>query len=66
MTRIRNIPVREAAEKNGKFLWEVADLMGLSYSAFMQRMRKEWPPEEQRRVIQLIEQYASGKEPGNE
>lgn len=54
----RNMAVREAAERNHLFLWEVADLMGISYSQLMYRMRKEWPEEEQSRVIRLIEEYA--------
>lgn len=49
-----NIPVREAAEKKHIYLWEVAALMGISYSGFMQKMRFEWPEEEQKRVIDLI------------
>lgn len=61
MARIHNIPVRNAAEKNNLYLYEVADIMGLSYSAFMQRIRKEWSEDEQQRVIRLIEGYVSRK-----
>ena len=59
MTRNHNMPVREAAARHDFYLWEVADFMGLSYSALMQRMRREWPVDEQLRVIQLIEKNAS-------
>ena len=53
----KNIPVRQAAEENHLFLWEVANLMGISYSNFMQKMRQEWTEEEQREVIRIIENY---------
>ena len=53
-----NIPVREAAERNHLFLWQVAGLMGISYSGFMQKMRSEWSEEEQQAVIQKINDYA--------
>ena len=58
MKKKSNIPVRDAAEKRNMFLWQVANLMGISYSGFMQKMRTEWTQEEQERVIDLIEQHA--------
>ncbi|MBQ6592532.1 MAG: hypothetical protein IJH98_06545 [Solobacterium sp.] len=61
-----NMPVRDCARIANVPMYKVADLMGISESTLTKKMRYEWPPEEQRRVIQLIEQYASGKEPGNE
>ncbi len=50
-----NIAVRETAEKKNMYLWQVAALMGISYSGFMQKMRYEWSQAEQERVIKLIE-----------
>ena len=52
-----NIQVREVAEKYRLYLWEVAQIMGISYSGLMQKMRHEWTPEEQQSVIQMIEEY---------
>lgn len=56
--------IRKTAGKYHLFLWEVAELMGISYSGFLNRMRYEWSTEEQERVIRLIEEYAKGE--GNE
>lgn len=53
-----NIAIRKAAEKNHLYLWEVANLLGLSYSGFLSKMRHEWTPEEQQKTIKLIEDYA--------
>ncbi len=61
MKQNKNIPVRNAAKEHNCFLWEVADLMGISYSQLMNRMRKEWTAEEQNKVISLIEEYAKGE-----
>lgn len=55
-----NIAIREAAERNHLYLWQVAAIMEVSYSGFMQKMRSEWSKEEQQRVINLIEEYAKG------
>lgn len=57
-----NVPVRTSARINDVPLWKVADLMGISYSTLMWRMRKEWAEEEQSRVIRLIEEYAKGED----
>ena len=57
-----NVAVREAAEQNHLFLWEVAALMGISYSGFMQKMRTEWSEEEQQTVIQLIRNHVKNND----
>ena len=58
MRKVFNIAVREAAEKNHLYLWQVAAIMGISYSGFMQKMRFEWSKEEQLAVIQKINDFA--------
>lgn len=58
MIRKVNIPVRDCSRVHDVPLWRVADLMGISYSTLMQRIRHEWTKEEQERVIGLIEEYA--------
>ena len=65
MKKQNNIAVREAAEKQHLYLWEVATIMGISYSGFMQKIRTEWSDEEQQRVIKLIEEYARREEEHN-
>lgn len=60
-----NYHIREAAEKNHLYLWQVAAIMGISYSGFMQKMRCEWSEEEQLAVVKLIEDYAAKKVNGN-
>lgn len=56
-----NVSVRKAAIINGVPLYKVAELIGISESMLVKRMRKEWPEEEQNRVIRLIEEYAKGE-----
>ena len=53
-----NIAVREAADKHGLFMYQIAQIMGISESALVKKMRSEWSDEEQQAVIQLIEKHA--------
>ena len=57
-----NFAIRKAAKMNDVFLWEVANLMGISYSGLLYKLRHEWPQEEQERVIKLIEDYVKENE----
>lgn len=56
-----NVAVRDTAQKNNVPLWMVADLMHISESQLMKRIRFEWPEEEQQRVIELINEYVKGE-----
>ena len=58
MERKCNIPVRDCARVHDVPLWKVADLMKISYSTLLHRIRHEWPTEEQERVKGLIKEYA--------
>ena len=56
-----NIAVREAADKHGLYMYQIAQIMGISESALVKKMRFEWSKEEQDRVIALIEAYEDKK-----
>lgn len=53
-----NIAVREAADKHGLYMYQIAQIMGISESALVKKMRFEWSKEEQQSVIQKINEYA--------
>lgn len=57
MNKKNNIAVRETADRNHLFVYQIAQIMGISESALVKKMRTEWPEEEQQRVIKLIEDY---------
>lgn len=45
-------------------MWQLADLLEMPESTFYQKMRREWPEEEQQRIIDMIkDKYASSNEP---
>lgn len=52
-----NIAVREAADRHGLFMYQIARIMGISESTLVKKMRSEWSEEEQQAVIQKINDY---------
>lgn len=62
MKRKNNIAVRDTADRYGLFVYQIAQIMGISESALVKKMRVEWSEEEQQRVISMIEKYAEGKD----
>ncbi len=50
-----NLAVRQAAEKHHLFMYQIAQIMDISESSLVKKMRHEWSQEEQERVIKLIE-----------
>ena len=43
--------IREAAQKNGVLLWQLAYAVGVNDSTFSRRLRKELPQEEQEKLL---------------
>lgn len=52
-----NVAVREAADKHGLYMYQIAQIMGISESALVKKMRFEWSKEEQQSVIQKIKDF---------
>lgn len=53
-----NIDVREAANRSGVKLWQIADAMGIADSNFSRKLRKELPQEEKERIFSIIKQIS--------
>lgn len=53
-----NIDVREAANRFGVKLWQIADAMGIADSNFSRKLRKELPQNEKDRIFSIINQLA--------
>ena len=58
---MKNKKIREALKSANMKYWELADLMGISPYTLSVRLRKEFPDEEQERVILLIEANRKGR-----
>lgn len=53
-----NLIIRTALLKNNVYLWELADILGVSEPTAVRRIRKELPEEEQLRIAEMISDYA--------
>jgi hypothetical protein len=55
---MKNKDIREAAKRQGVFLWQIADRLDLHDSNFSRKLRKELPDEEKERIIKIIDEIA--------
>ena len=53
-----NVLIRASMKKHGLFLYELADIIGISEPTMCRWMRKELPEDEQRLIIAKIEDHA--------
>lgn len=54
-----NTEIRDAAKRNGVYLWQVAEGIGISDAAFSRKLRRELPAEERERVLNVIDKLAA-------
>lgn len=54
-----NLAVRQTADKHNLYMYQIAQIMNISESTLVKKMRHEWTPEEQQSVIQMIEEYVA-------
>lgn len=57
----KNYDVREYAVKNGVYLYEIAEQLGMNDSNFSRKLRKEFTHDEKARIFQIIETIAAEK-----
>lgn len=56
-----NANIRTAAKRNGVYLWEVAEALGIQDSALSRKLRKELPEKETVNILHIIDQLAKEK-----
>ena len=54
-TQKANTLIREQAKEYGLCLWQVADMLNISYDGFIRKMRHELSEEERDFIISVIE-----------
>lgn len=59
--RYANQEVREAAQKNGVRLWEVAERLGVSETTFSKSLRHELPQPKKQHLLDLIAEIAEAQ-----
>ena len=52
---MKNKEIREAAQKSGVKLWQLAEELGMSDCCFSRRLRKEFSPEDKAKALNAIE-----------
>ena len=55
---VYNKDIRETAAANKIKLWQIADRLGISDGNFSRKLRKELPPEDKERILQIIGELA--------
>lgn len=51
-----NMDVRSAVRRNGLFLWQIADKLGINDGNFSRKLRHELPDEEKQKIFAIIEE----------
>lgn len=59
---MKNQDVRQFAKKHGVYLWQIAELLGVSEPTMTRRMRRELNSAEREHVIRAIEHIAEMNE----
>ena len=54
----KNQKIRERAAACGLCLWQIAVRLGCTDSTFSRKLRQELPPDEQRRVLDIIDELS--------
>lgn len=55
---MNNQTIRQAAKASGVRLWEIAEAIGINDGNLSRKLRHELPPEEQRRILEVISKLA--------
>lgn len=55
---MKNKDIREAAKRQGVFLWQIADRLDLHDSNFSRKLRKELLDEEKEHIFRIIDEIA--------
>lgn len=59
---MQNVEIRKAANEAGVFLWEVAEIYGLSDSNFSRKLRRELPTAEKAKILEIIDRLKAEKQ----
>ena len=56
-----NSEIRIAAKEAGIYLWQIADALGIQDSALSRKLRRELPPEDREKIMNVISLLAAQK-----
>lgn len=58
---MENAYIRNEAKKHKVCIWEIAEAVGMSESAFCRKLRRELPSEQQEHIVREIHRIAEYK-----
>lgn len=54
----QNLDIRKKAKAAGICMWQLADALGVADTTLCRKLRKEFSPEDKRKVLEIIERLA--------
>lgn len=64
MATVANKRIRDAAKEAGICLWQVAEKLGINDGNFSRKLRRELPPAEREKVLDIIHELSYEKKEG--
>lgn len=64
MATVANKQIRDAAKEAGICLWQVAEKLGVNDGNFSRKLRRELPPAEREKVLNIIRKLSQEKQEG--
>lgn len=64
MATVANKQIRDAAKEAGICLWQVAEKLGVNDGNFSRKLRRELPPAEREKVLNIIRELSQEKQEG--
>lgn len=64
MANVANKEIRDAAKEAGICLWQVAEKLGVNDGNFSRKLRRELPPAEREKVLNIIRELSQEKQEG--
>lgn len=64
MANVANKEIRDAAKEAGICLWQVAEKLGVNDGNFSRKLRRELPPAEREKVLDIIRELSHEKKEG--
>lgn len=64
MANVANKEIRDAAKEAGIWLWQVAEKLGVNDGNFSRKLRRELPPAEREKVLNIIRELSQENQDG--
>lgn len=64
MANLANKQIRNVAKEAGICLWQVAEKLGINDGNFSRKLRRELPPAEREKVLDIIRELSHEKKEG--